>query len=51
MGKKYRLHDFVVMPNHVHLLVTPLEGMLRGEFRDGDRITADAVDGKIAFRA
>jgi ATP-dependent Clp protease ATP-binding subunit ClpA/REP element-mobilizing transposase RayT len=23
-GKKYRLHEFIVMPNHVHVLVTPL---------------------------
>ncbi|MDQ3546574.1 MAG: AAA family ATPase, partial [Verrucomicrobiota bacterium] len=23
-GKKYRLHEFVVMPNHVHVLFTPL---------------------------
>ncbi|HEY1769473.1 MAG TPA: AAA family ATPase [Chthoniobacterales bacterium] len=23
-GKKYRLEDFIVMPNHVHVLVTPL---------------------------
>jgi len=23
-GKKYELHDFVVMPNHVHVLVSPL---------------------------
>ncbi len=23
-GKTYRLHDFIVMPNHVHALVTPL---------------------------
>jgi ATP-dependent Clp protease ATP-binding subunit ClpA len=25
-GKLYRLHEFVVMPNHVHVLVTPLGG-------------------------
>lgn len=25
-GKKYRLSSWVVMPNHVHFLVTPLEG-------------------------
>ncbi len=25
-GTKYRLHDFIVMPNHVHVLVTPLGG-------------------------
>jgi ATP-dependent Clp protease ATP-binding subunit ClpA len=23
-GKDYRLHEFIVMPNHVHVLVTPL---------------------------
>ena len=23
-GKSYRLHEFIVMPNHVHVLVTPL---------------------------
>jgi REP element-mobilizing transposase RayT len=25
-GTRYRLHAFVVMPNHVHLCVTPMEG-------------------------
>jgi len=25
-GTSYRLHEFVVMPNHVHVLVTPLGG-------------------------
>ncbi len=25
--RSYRLHAFVVMPNHVHLLVTPLEAV------------------------
>jgi putative transposase len=25
--KKYQLHEFVVMPNHVHLLITPGEGI------------------------
>ncbi len=24
--KKYQLHEFVVMPNHVHVLITPGEG-------------------------
>ena len=24
---KFRLHDFVVMPNHLHLLITVREGM------------------------
>ncbi len=26
VGIKYKLHAWVIMPNHVHLLVTPLEG-------------------------
>lgn len=25
-GKRYRLHAWVVMPNHVHVLITPVEG-------------------------
>jgi putative transposase len=25
--KKFQLHEFVVMPNHVHLLVTPAENV------------------------
>ncbi|MGH9446579.1 MAG: REP-associated tyrosine transposase [Terriglobia bacterium] len=25
-GKRYRLHAWVIMPNHVHVLITPLEG-------------------------
>lgn len=25
-GERYRLHAWVVMPNHVHLLLTPIEG-------------------------
>ena len=25
--RAYRLHSFVVMPNHVHLLITPLEAV------------------------
>jgi len=27
-GTRYRLHEFVVMPNHVHVLVSPLEDNL-----------------------
>ncbi|MBL7017062.1 MAG: primosomal protein N', partial [Kiritimatiellales bacterium] len=27
-GERYRLHEFVVMPNHVHVLVSPLEDNL-----------------------
>jgi len=27
VAKKFRLHDFVIMPNHLHLLVTVGEGM------------------------
>ena len=26
-GEKYELHSWVVMPNHVHLLLAPLEGV------------------------
>ncbi len=26
-GKKYRLHAWVIMPNHVHVLLTPLNGI------------------------
>ena len=25
-GKKYELHVWCIMPNHVHILITPLEG-------------------------
>ena len=25
-GKRYRLHEWVIMPNHVHVLATPLDG-------------------------
>ena len=36
-GKKYRLHEFIVMPNHVHVLVTPLgEHTLREEVTEED---------------
>ncbi|MDK2857722.1 MAG: hypothetical protein PWQ29_125 [Verrucomicrobiota bacterium] len=32
-GERYRLHEFVVMPNHVHVLVSPL----------GDRLLSDIL--------
>jgi REP element-mobilizing transposase RayT len=44
-GREYDLHAFVVMPNHVHLLVTPLvavskvmQSLKRFTAREGNRI-------------
>jgi len=43
-ARQYRLHDYVVMPNHVHLLITPcvavsklLQSLKRHTAREGNR--------------
>jgi putative transposase len=40
--KKYLLHEFVVMPNHFHLLITPAETLERA---------MQLVKGGFSFRA
>ena len=40
--QKYRLHEFVVMPDHFHLLVTPRESLQR---------TMQLIKGGFSFRA
>ena len=42
-GKRYKLHRYVIMPNHVHILIEPLE-----IFKDSD-IKREQVDNGIRF--
>lgn len=42
--RKYQLHEFVVMPNHVHLLITPEEGITIEK-------TMQFIKGGFSFRA
>lgn len=41
-GQKYSLHEFVVMPDHVHLLINPLESLERA---------MQCIKGSFSFRA
>lgn len=41
-NKKYLLHEFVVMPNHFHLLISPIESLERA---------IQVVKGGFSFRA
>jgi len=44
-GKKYRLHEFIVMPNHVHVLVTPLnEQTLSAALQEWKSISARQIN-------
>ena len=43
--KKYRLHEFIVMPNHVHVLVTPLgEHTLFEALQEGKSVSARHIN-------
>ncbi len=44
-GVKYRLHEFIVMPNHVHVLVTPLgEHTLSEALQEWKSISSRRID-------
>ena len=44
-GKNYRLHEFIVMPNHVHVLVTPLgEHILSQALQEWKSVSAHRIN-------
>lgn len=50
-GNQYRLHEFVVMPNHVHVLVTPLgQYRLSGILQAWKSVSSHAINRKIGRR-
>ena len=47
-GSRYQLGAFVVMPNHLHILVTPFDGhTLRGILQSWKSFTAKAINREI----
>ena len=50
-GTKYRLEDFIVMPNHVHVLVSPLDKHTLSEITQAWKSTAAHRINKLLGRA
>ena len=50
-GTKYRLKDFVVMPNHIHVLVSPLETHMLSEITQAWKSTAAHRINKLLGRS
>jgi REP element-mobilizing transposase RayT len=50
-GERYVMGDFIVMPNHVHLLVgLPCEGQLLSQCRSWKRFTATEINKRLGRR-
>lgn len=50
-GQRYRLHGWCVMPNHVHLLLTPLEGVSLSVVVQGFKSYTSHMANKILSRS